>query len=60
MVELSGEMQGHNQPKGKGKGKGKRRHPGKGNRNLDQAGSPDEDTGQRRLDDFEKKKASEK
>ena len=48
----------HNQPKGKGKGKdkgkgkGKRKHPGKGNRNQDQAGSPDEETGQRRLDDF--------
>ena len=32
--------------------KGKRKHPGKGNRNQDEAGSPDEETGQRRLDDF--------
>ena len=46
--------QGHSQPKGKGKGrgKGKRRHSGKGNHNQDQAGSPDDETGQRRLDDF--------
>ena len=43
---------GHNQPKGKGKGKDKRKHPGKGNRNQDQAGSPDQESGQRRLDDF--------
>ena len=39
-------------PKGKGKGKGKRKHPGKGSRNQDQAGSLDEETGQRRLDGF--------
>ena len=44
--------QGHNQSKGKGKGKGKRKHPGTGNQNQDQAGSPDEETGQRKLDDF--------
>ena len=39
------------QPKGKGKGKGngKRKHPGKGNHNQDQAGSPNEETGQRTL-----------
>ena len=44
--------QGHNQPKGKGKGKGKRKHSREGNRNQDQAGSPDEETGQRTLGDF--------
>ena len=46
--------QGHSQPtgKGKGKGKGKRKHPGKGNHNQDQAGSPNEETGQRTLGDF--------
>ena len=46
--------QGHSHPKGKGKGKGegKRKYSGKGNRNQDQAGSPDEETGQRRMDDF--------
>ena len=32
--------QGHSQPTGKGKGKGMRKHPGKGNHNQDQAGSP--------------------
>ena len=42
--------QGHSQPKGKGKGK--RKHPGKGNHNRDQAGSPNEETGQRTLGDF--------
>ena len=43
--------EGHSQPKGKGKGKGngKRKHPGKGNHNQDQAGSPNEETGQRTL-----------
>ena len=46
--------QGHIQPKGKGEGegKGKRKHTGNGNHNQDQAVSPDEETGQRRLDDF--------
>ena len=46
--------QGHSQPKGrgKGKGKGKRKHPGKGHHNQDQAGSPNEETGQRTLGDF--------
>ena len=39
-------------PKVKVKARGKRRHPGKGNHNQDQAGSPDDETGQRRLDDF--------
>ena len=34
------------------KGKGKGKHPGKVNHNQDQVGSPDEETGQRRLDDF--------
>ena len=48
--------QGHNQSQGKGKGKGKRKHSGKGNRNQDQAGSPDEETGQRTLGDFGIKK----
>ena len=43
--------QGLNQSKGKGKGKGKRKHPGKGTHNQDQAGSPDEETGQRTLGD---------
>ena len=33
------------------KGKGKRKHPGKGNHNQDQAGSPNE-YGQRTLGDF--------
>ena len=49
--------QGHSQPKGKGKGKGKgkRKHPGKGDHNQDQAGSPNED-GQRTLGDFGKKR----
>ena len=42
--------QGHSQPKVKGKGK--RKHPGKGNHNRDQAGSPNEETGQRTLGDF--------
>ena len=44
-------MKGHSQPKGKGKGKGKgkRKNPGKGNHNQDQAGSPNEETGQRTL-----------
>ena len=49
--------QGHNQPKGKGegknRGKGKRKH-GKGNRN--QAGSLVQETGQRTLGDFGKKR----
>ena len=42
--------QGHSRPKckGKGTGKGKRTHPGKGNHNQVQAGSPNED-GQRTL-----------
>ena len=31
---------------------GKRNNPGEGNRSQDQIGSPDEETGQRRLDDF--------
>ena len=31
----------------KGKGTGKRKHSGKGNCNQDQAGPPDEETGQR-------------
>ena len=46
--------QGHTQPKGKGKGtgEGKRKHPGKGYHNQDQAGSPNEETGQRTLGDF--------
>ena len=44
--------QGNNQSKGKGKGIGKRKHPGTGNQNQDKAGSPDEETGQRKLDDF--------
>ena len=43
--------QGHNQPKGKGKGK-EQNFLGKGHRNQDQTGSPDEETGQRSLDDF--------
>ena len=43
---------GHNQLKGKGKGKDKRKTCGKRNRNQDQAGSSDEETGQRRLDDL--------
>ena len=34
------------------RGKDKRRHPGKGNHNQDQSGSPDEETGQCRLEDF--------
>ena len=38
--------QGHNQSKGKGKGKGKKKLLGKGNHNLDQAGSLDEEAGQ--------------
>ena len=38
--------------KGKGDGKGKREHPGKGDHNQDQAGSPNEETGQRTLGDF--------
>ena len=42
---------GHSQPKGKGKWQGKgKTNPGKGKNN--QAGSPDEEVGQRRLDDF--------
>ena len=46
--------QSHDQPKGKGKGKGKYigTIPRKVNHNQDQAGSPDEDTGQRKLNDF--------
>ena len=46
--------QGHSQPKGKGKGEGmgKRDHSGKGNHSQDQAGSPNEETGQRTLGDF--------
>ena len=46
--------QGHSQPKGKGRGrsKGKRKHLEKENRNQDQAGSPNEETGQRTLGDF--------
>ena len=34
------------------KGKGKRKHPGKGNHNQDQAGSANEETGQRSLGGF--------
>ena len=45
----SAKGQGHNQSKGKGKGK--RKHPGTGNQNEDQAGSLDEETGQRKFDD---------
>ena len=40
------------------KGKGKRKDPGKGNRNQDQTGSPDEEAGQRKLDDFGMKRQS--
>ena len=45
---------GHNQPKGKGKGKGKSQGkiPCKENHNQEHAGSPDEETGQRKLNDF--------
>ena len=39
-------------PKVRVKAKAKRKHLGKGNHNQDQAGSQDEETGQRRLDDF--------
>ena len=42
--------QGHSQPKSKGAGK--RKHPGKGNHNQDQAGSPNAEIGQRTLGDF--------
>ena len=46
--------QGHSQPKGKGKGKGKgtRKHPKRWNHSQDQAGSPNEETGQRTSGDF--------
>ena len=46
--------QGHSQPKrkGEGEGRGKRNHPGTRNHNQDQAGSPNEVTGQRTLGDF--------
>ena len=43
-------------PKRKGKEKGKEKNPGKGNHNQDQAGPPDEGAGQRRLNDFGKKR----
>ena len=50
--------QGHSQPKGKGKGKGKgkKKYPGKGNHNQEQAGAPNEETGQRTLGDFGRKR----
>ena len=40
-------------PKVKVKVRGKRTHPGTGNQNQDQAGSLDEETGPRKLDDFD-------
>ena len=45
-------VQGHHLSKVKVKAKGKRKHPGNGKDNQDQAGSPNEETGQRRLNDF--------
>ena len=58
MVELIGERtksqpaQRKRKVKRKWTGNGKRNNPGEGNHNQDQTGSPDEETGQRRLDDF--------
>ena len=36
----------------KTKAKAREKHSGEGNHNQDQAGSPDEEIGERRLDDF--------
>ena len=55
MVELSGEKaRSQASPRAKAKVKARAREniQGTGNRNQDQAGSPDEETGQRTLGDF--------